>query len=112
MSEEGFDRLEQHLNRFQIEVRTGFAEVRSKIDDVDRRMHVLHDAAMERIADVDRHMHVLHEEAIDRIAATPEYSGPTKTEFAELKDMIEDRLKPLEVAVTRINADGPKGRPS
>jgi hypothetical protein len=44
-------------------------------------------------------MHVLHEDVIARIAAIPEYAGPTKAEFAELKEMIGRRLDPLEVTV-------------
>jgi chromosome segregation ATPase len=70
-----------------------------RIEDLDRRMHLLHEAAIGRIEDVDRHMHVLHEDVIARIAATPEYTGPTRAEFAELKEMLSRRLDPLEAAV-------------
>lgn len=70
-----------------------------RIEDLDRRMHLLHEAAIGRIEDVDRHMHVRHEDVIARIAATPEYTGPTRAEFAELKEMLSRRLDPLEAAV-------------
>lgn len=52
-----------------------------------------------RIEDLDQHMHVLHEEVIGRIADTREYTGPTREEFNELKEMIGRRLDPLEAAV-------------
>ncbi len=59
----------------------------------------------DRIEVLDRHMHVLHEDVIGRIAALPEYIGPTKAEFAELKEMIGRRLDPLEATVRQHSLD-------
>jgi len=48
-------------------------------------------------------MHVLHEDVIARIAAIPDYSGLMKAEIAhgvaELREVIERRLDPLEAVV-------------
>jgi uncharacterized phage infection (PIP) family protein YhgE len=61
-----------------------------------------------RIDEVDRHMHVLHEDVIDRIAAIPT-DGPTK---AQMKRGLDDqgeaigrRLDPLETVVIRHTAE-------
>jgi chromosome segregation ATPase len=123
MSEEALDRVTQHLTQLQTELRSGFTEVRSDIADLRSGLtevrsdlsEVRSDIAELRpglsevrsdisdlrsgLSDLDRHMHVLHEDVLDCIAATREYSGPTRTEFAELKEMIERRLDPLETAV-------------
>ena len=72
-----------------------------RFDRIEKRLDGLHG----RIDDLDRHMHVLHEDVIARIAAIPEYSGPTKAEFAELREMIERRLDPLERVVRQHGAD-------
>jgi hypothetical protein len=61
-----------------------------------------------RIEEVDRHMHVLHEEALDRIAAIPT-DGPSKVEVKRwLDDQSEAlgrRLDPVEAAVIRHTAE-------
>jgi hypothetical protein len=66
---------------------------------VDRRF----DSVEARIEEVHRQMGVLHEETLARIAALPEYDGPTRAEmregFAELREVIERRLDPLELTV-------------
>ena len=72
-----------------------FDGIDQRFDGIDGRL----DGVDHRLGDLDRHMHVLHEDVIARIAAIPEYSGPTKAEFAELKEMIGRRLDPLEVTV-------------
>ncbi len=109
MSEERFDRIDRKLS----EGDQRFDRVDQRLDGLDRRMDGL-DRRMDRLEtgqndlrndlnggleDLGRQMRVLHEDAIARIAATPEYTGPTKAEFAELRDMIGRRLDPLEAAV-------------
>jgi predicted nucleic acid-binding Zn-ribbon protein len=84
MSEERFDRIEQRLDRLE----SGQQELKTSVSDLGARIDGL-----------DRNMHVLHEDVIGRIAAIPEYSGPSKAEFAELKEMIGRRLDPLEAVV-------------
>jgi hypothetical protein len=90
MSEQRFNRIEERLDRLD-----------GRMDKLDGRFDVLE----VRIGDVDRHMHVLHEDVIARIAAIPEYSGPTRTEFAEFRKLIERRLDPLERLVRQHDAD-------
>jgi hypothetical protein len=54
-------------------------------------------------------MHVLHEDVIARIAAIPKYTGPTRAEveqgFADLRELIERRLDPLEAVVRQHSID-------
>ena len=61
-----------------------------------------------RVDDLDRHMHVLHKDVIDRIAAIPT-DGPTKAEmkqgFDDLREAIGRRLDPLEATVLRHTAE-------
>jgi archaellum component FlaC len=104
MSEQRFNRIEERLDRLD-----------GRMDKLDGRMNGLDgrmdgfDARMDRlenrVGDVDRYMHVLHEDVIARIAAIPEYSGPTRTEFAEFRELIERRLDPLERLVRQHDAD-------
>jgi chromosome segregation ATPase len=97
MSEQRFDRIEERLDRLD-----------GRMDKLDGRMDKLDgrfDKLEARVGDVDRHMHVLHEDVIARIAAIPEYSGPTRTEFAEFRELIERRLDPLERLVRQHDAD-------
>ena len=94
MWDERFDRIEQRLERLETgqtalraDVSVGFGRFDGRIDDLDQRMHVL------------------HEDVIARIAAIPEYPGPTKAEFASLREMIERRLDPLEAVVREHSAE-------
>ena len=84
MSEERFDRIEQRLDRLE----AGQVGLRNHVGRLDRRFD-----------DLDRHMHVLHEDVIARIAAIPEYAGPTRAAFTELREIIERRLDPFEATV-------------
>ena len=81
MSEERFDRIEQRLDELT-------AQVSRQGEDLGRQMRVL------------------HEDAIERIEAIPEYTGPTRAEFnqgmADLREVIERRLDPLEATVRRL----------
>ena len=98
MSEERFDRIEQRLDQLeygQIELKEGQTRLQAGQDDV-----------RSALTDLDRHMHVLHEDVVARIAAIPEYTGPTKAEFAELKEMIGRRLDPLDAAIQHHNRGG------
>jgi chromosome segregation ATPase len=122
MSEDRFDRIEERLDRLQAgqnalraEMSGHIGRVDGRVDKLDGRIGKL-DGRVDkldgrigklenRVGDLDRHMHVLHEDVIARIAAIPEYSGPTKAEFAELREMIERRLDPLERVVRRHDAD-------
>ena len=111
MSEERFDRIEQRLDR----VEAGVVKLDTRLDDLtgdvsrlDSRLDELsgHVSSLDsRIDDLGRHMRVLHEDTIARIAATREYTGPTREEFAELKDMIGRRLDPLETVVGQHSID-------
>jgi hypothetical protein len=96
MSEEAFDRIEQHLNRLQTEVRTGLADVQSKIADVDRHMHVLHEDAMGAIRGISEHKLATHAEMTRG--------------FAEIKELIARRVDPLELADRHLSGAGPKRR--
>lgn len=87
MQEERFDRIDQALR----EIHQRFDGVDGRFDGVEKRL----DGVDGRLDDIKRDMHLLHEDAIERIAATREYSGPTKEEFAELKELIGRRLDPL-----------------
>jgi hypothetical protein len=82
-----------------------FDRIDRRFNEMDQRLDRLEARLDGRISDLDRHMRVLHEDVIARVAALPEYSGPTKAEFAELKDLIERRLEPLEAAVRHHSAD-------
>ena len=97
MSEERFDRIEQRLDRLE----AGVVRLDGRVDDLSGRV----DGLSGRVDDLGRHMRVLHEETIARIAATREYTGPTREEFAELKDMIGRRLDPLETVVRQHSID-------
>jgi len=119
MSEAQFERIERMLERLDAGQKRLEAS-HAHLDAGQKRLEAGHermDAGQERleaghtalhgeirrvdgrITDLDRHMHVLHEQAMATIAATKEYSGPTKEEFAELKELISRRLDPLELAV-------------
>jgi hypothetical protein len=52
-----------------------------------------------KLQEIDRNMRVLHEAAMSAIAALPEATYATKTEVAELRERVERRLDPLEAAV-------------
>jgi hypothetical protein len=72
-----------------------FGQVKERLDRLETGQGKMSD----RIEALDQHMHVLHEDVIARIAATREYTGPTRAEFAELKEMLGRRLDPLEATV-------------
>ena len=104
MSEERFDRIEHGLSDFRARfdgVDARFAEVDARFDRVETRL----DRLDGRMDDLGRHMRVLHESVMDRFAAQKEYSGPTRAEFAELKEMLGRRLEPLEMVVRAHSAD-------
>jgi chromosome segregation ATPase len=85
-----------------------FAEVDARFDRVDARFDRVEtrlDRLDGRMDDLGRHMRVLHESVMDRFAAQKEYSGPTRAEFAELKEMLGRRLEPLEMVVRAHSAD-------
>jgi hypothetical protein len=84
MSEERFDRIERQLDRLE----SGQSELKADVRRVGGR-----------VEELDRHVHVLHEDVIARIAAVPEYTGPTRAEFAELRELIGRRIDPLEATV-------------
>jgi chromosome segregation ATPase len=86
-----FDRVDQRLDR----VDQRFGQVKERLDRLETGQGKMSD----RIEALDQHMHVLHEDVIARIAATREYTGPTRAEFAELKEMLGRRLDPLEATV-------------
>ena len=111
MSEERFDRIEQRLDRLEAvvvkldgrldDLTDHVSRMDSRIDDLTGQVSSLDS----RIDDLGRHMRVLHEDTIARITATREYTGPTREEFAELKDMIGGRLDPLETVVRQHSID-------
>jgi predicted nucleic acid-binding Zn-ribbon protein len=111
MSEQGFDRIDRRLDGLENSVE----RIDRRLGVVDGRLERLETGQSEtnrRLEDLGRHMRVLHEEAMAAIAATREYSGPTKAEFAELKDLLSQRIDPLEATV-RIHSreiDGLKER--
>ena len=70
-----------------------------QVEDTLERLDTGQGKMSDRIEALDQHMHVLHEDVIARIAATREYTGPTRAEFAELKEMLGRRLDPLEATV-------------
>jgi hypothetical protein len=85
MSEERFDRIDQTFTRID-----------QRFERVDQRLDALRADMNTGFAELRRHMGVLHEEVLDRIAGTREYTGPTREEFTELKEMIGRRIDPLE----------------
>jgi len=122
MSEERFDRIERRLDRLesgQNELRADVTGLKTDVAGLTADVKVLKNDVADlkvdvrrldgRIDDVDRHMHVLHEDVIAHIAAIPEYTGPTKAEmehgFAELREMIDRRMVPLEATVRQHSLD-------
>jgi chromosome segregation ATPase len=116
MSEERFDRVEQRLDRVEhrlVDVGRRLDGVDERLNGIDRRLHGIDgrldrlDARLNgmdgRLDDLDRHMHVLHEDLKHDISAM--YSGPTSAEFAELREIVERRLDPLEAAVRQHSID-------
>jgi hypothetical protein len=83
MSDARFDRIENEL--------TGF---RARFDGVDARLDELR-----------RHTLVLHEAMMERFAAQREFSGPTRTEFAELKDLLRREFGTLKAVVRQNSVD-------
>jgi chromosome segregation ATPase len=63
-----------------------------------------------RIDALDRHMRVLHEDVLSRIAALGEHDWPTQAEmnqgFADLRDLINRRIDPLEAVLRNAIANG------
>ena len=97
MSEERFDRIDQELSGVQTRLdrlEVGQKDLTAQVGHMDARFDELR-----------RHMGVLHESVLDRIAATREYTGPTRGEFAELKETIGRRLDPLETVVRHHSLD-------
>src|SRR5690348_11667185 len=86
-----FDRTDDRLDRMD-----------QRFDRIDQRFDLLHEEV--------RHMGVLYEHSITTLADSHGYTGPTKEEFAELKEIIGRRIEPLEKVVRRHSADieGPK----
>lgn len=90
-----FDRLEDWQRkadgRFD-RIETGQRDLTADVRRIDGRLEHLHD----RVG-------VLHTDVLARIAATGEARLPTKREmdqgFADLRELIERRLDPLEAAV-------------
>jgi uncharacterized protein YPO0396 len=112
MSEERFDRLEQQLAQFRDRVEGRFDAVDQRLDAMDQRF----DAMDQRFTDVDRRldenrreMRLLHEDTIGRIAATGENEPASRAEmlagFAELREVIDRRIDPLEAAVRQHTRD-------
>ena len=80
---------------------TGHNELKADVGGLNDRV----DRLVDRIDDIDRRMHLFHEDVIARLAAKFEYRGPTRAEFAELKEMISRRLDPLEMTVCQHSVD-------
>ena len=95
VSREQFGRIDQRFNELDQRIDQRFGQVEERLDRLETGQVKMSD----RIETLDQHMHVLHEDVIARIAATREYTGPTRAEFAELKEMIGRRLDPLEATV-------------
>jgi archaellum component FlaC len=123
MSEERFDRIEQRLDRagerfdqideWQRRADERFDRIDERFDRIDERFDRV-DERFERIDErfgrmderfdrIDQRIGVLHEDVLGRIAATGEDAPATKREmaqgFADLRELIERRLDPLEAAV-------------
>jgi tetrahydromethanopterin S-methyltransferase subunit G len=122
MSEERFDGIEQKLimidHRFDAVdqrldgidkrfdgVDQRFNGIDKRLDGVDQRFDALTAEMKAGFAETRRHAGVLLEEAKDLIRAIPEYSGPSKTEFAELRDLMERRVGTLEKVVRQHGTD-------
>lgn len=82
-----FDKLDGRLDRLE----TGQADLRGEVDQLGRRMLVL------------------HEELIDRLAAMTEAPAATKADIsrldARIDDVVDSRIVPLEVAVRTLNQE-------
>jgi chromosome segregation ATPase len=108
---ERFDRIDSRLDRLE----AGQDDLRSDVKNLQagqdslrsdvRELRADHGTLRTDLEDLGRHMRVLHEEVLDRIRAIPEYSGPTRAEFAELKEMLGRRLDPLEATVRQHSAE-------
>ena len=92
MSEERFDAIDGRLERLE----KGQAGLRGEIGRLDSRIDTL-----------DRHMHVLHEDTISRIAGISELPWATTADIDRVVDKIDElvdrRIVPLEVAVRSLN---------
>jgi archaellum component FlaC len=123
MSEERFDRIEQRLDRagerfdqideWQRRADERFDRIDERFDRVDERFDRI-DERFDRVDErfgrmderfdrIDQRIGVLHEDVLGRIAATGEEAPATKREmaqgFADLRELIERRLVPLDAAV-------------
>lgn len=91
--------MSQELGRRVGNIEADVAEIKVDVRRLDERMD-----------DLDRHMHVLHEDTIARFAAIPEYTGPSRAEFyqglAELRELIEQRIVPIETVIRTAIANG------
>jgi archaellum component FlaC len=93
--DERFDRIDERFDR----VDERFDRIDERFDRVDERFGRMD----ERFDRIDQRIGVLHEDVLGRIAATGEDAPATKREmaqgFADLRELIERRLDPLEAAV-------------
>ena len=92
-SDRRFGRTDERLDRMD----QRFDRMDERFDRMDERFDSLHEEV--------RHMGVLYEHAITTLADSHGYTGPTREEFAELKEMIGRRIEPLEKVVRRHSAD-------
>lgn len=87
------------------ELRSGQRELQTGLEEVRAGQMVVRSDLETRIDNLDRRMHVLHEDVIGRIAALPT-DVPTRAEMhralADLNESIGRRLDPLEEAVRRL----------
>lgn len=130
MSGESFERIEHRLHRLETgqdalradvaglksdvaELKADVGELKSdvaglKSDVVGLKADVV--GLKANVDDLGREMRVLHEDAVERIKAIPEYTGPTRKDFLELRELlqrevIEKRLDPLTAMVRQHHID-------
>ena len=101
-ADERFSRIDQRFDRID----QRFTEVDQRFDRVDQRFDRLEsrvDRIDERLDILNHRVGVLHEDTLSRIAAIDASDLPTKREmaqgFADLRELIERRHDPLELAV-------------
>jgi chromosome segregation ATPase len=108
---ERFDRIDTRLDRLkagQDDLRGDVKNLQAGQDSLRsdvRKLQADHGTLRTDLEDLGHEMRVLHDEVLDRIKAIPEYSGPTRAEFAELKEMLGRRLDPLEATVRQHSAE-------